>query len=70
MRYENIHGTSNTEVAVMLDCSKDEPCTGIEMADVNLVLVNQPAQASCDNADGFAKGDVVPFTPCLKRVVV
>ncbi|CAA7050526.1 unnamed protein product [Microthlaspi erraticum] len=70
VRYEDIHGTSTTEVAVMLDCSKDEPCTGIEMADVNLVLVNQQAQASCDNAHGFANDDVVPFTPCLKRAAV
>ncbi|ESQ39011.1 hypothetical protein EUTSA_v10001794mg [Eutrema salsugineum] len=66
VRYEDIRGTSNTEVAIMLDCSKEKPCTGIVMGDVNLVLVNRPAQASCDHADGLAN-DVVPFAPCLKR---
>lgn len=69
MRYEDIHGTSNTEVAVLLDCSKEKPCTGIVMDDVNLVSVHRPAQASCDNANGSAN-DVVPFTPCLKREII
>ncbi|CAL9236813.1 unnamed protein product [Arabidopsis halleri] len=69
VRYEDIHGTSNTEVAVLLDCSKEKPCTGIVMDDVNLVSVNRPAQASCDNANGLAN-DVVPFTPCLKSEII
>ncbi|AEC10336.1 putative polygalacturonase [Arabidopsis thaliana] len=69
VRYEDIHGTSNTEVAVLLDCSKEKPCTGIVMDDVNLVSVHRPAQASCDNANGSAN-DVVPFTPCLKREII
>ncbi|KAL0671829.1 hypothetical protein Bca4012_034533 [Brassica carinata] len=69
VRYEDIQGTSNTEVAVMLDCSKDKPCTDIVMGNVNLVLqmVNGSAQASCNNANGLANDVVVPFTPCLKR---
>ncbi|KFK44077.1 hypothetical protein AALP_AA1G213000 [Arabis alpina] len=66
VRYEDIRGTSNTEVAVMLDCSKEKPCTGIVMNDVNLVSVNRRALASCGNANGSAK-DVVPFTPCLRK---
>ncbi|VVB03294.1 unnamed protein product [Arabis nemorensis] len=66
VRYEDIHGTSSTDVAVILDCSKEQPCTGIVMNDVNLGLVNRPAQASCDNANGLAN-DVVPFTPCLRK---
>uniref|UniRef100_A0A0D3C654 Polygalacturonase n=1 Tax=Brassica oleracea var. oleracea TaxID=109376 RepID=A0A0D3C654_BRAOL len=69
VRYEDIQGTSNTEVAVMLDCSKDKPCTDIVMGNVNLVLqmVYGSAQASCNNANGLANDVVVPFTPCLKR---
>ncbi|XP_013635725.1 PREDICTED: probable polygalacturonase At2g43860, partial [Brassica oleracea var. oleracea] len=69
VRYEDIQGTSNTEVAVMLDCSKDKPCTDIVMGNVNLVLqmVYGSAQASCNNASGLANDVVVPFTPCLKR---
>ncbi|KFK37166.1 hypothetical protein AALP_AA4G222100 [Arabis alpina] len=67
VRYEDIRGTSNTEVAVMLDCSEEKPCTGIVMKDVNLAsVVNRPVQASCDNANGLAN-DVVPFTPCLRK---
>uniref|UniRef100_M4F9B7 Rhamnogalacturonase A/B/Epimerase-like pectate lyase domain-containing protein n=1 Tax=Brassica campestris TaxID=3711 RepID=M4F9B7_BRACM len=69
VRYEDIQGTSNTEVAVMLDCSREKPCTDIVMRNVNLVLqrINGSAQASCNNANGLANDVVVPFTPCLKR---
>ncbi|CAH2058115.1 unnamed protein product [Thlaspi arvense] len=66
VRYQDIHGTSNTDVAVILDCSKEKPCTDIEMSNVNLSLVNEPAHAACENANGLAN-DVVPFTPCLKK---
>ncbi|CAN6844950.1 unnamed protein product [Brassica oleracea] len=34
VRYEDIQGTSNTEVAVMLDCSREKPCTDIVMRNV------------------------------------
>ncbi|KAF8101005.1 hypothetical protein N665_0212s0045 [Sinapis alba] len=70
VRYEDIDGTSSsTDVAVKLDCSKEKPCTGIVMDNVNLALqlVNRPAQASCNNANGLANDVVIPFTPCLKR---
>ena len=69
VRYEDIQGTSKTEVVVMLDCSKEKPCTDIVMRNVNLVLqmVKGSAQASCNNANGLANDVVVPFTPCLKR---
>ncbi|KAG2317982.1 hypothetical protein Bca52824_021104 [Brassica carinata] len=69
VRYEDIQGTSKTEVAVKLDCSKEKPCTDIVMGNVNLAwqMVNGSAQASCNNANGLAKHVVVPFTPCLKR---
>ncbi|CAN6815425.1 unnamed protein product, partial [Brassica oleracea var. botrytis] len=72
VRYEDIHGTSSTDVAVKLDCSKEKPCTGIVMDNVNLALqlVNQPAQASCSNANGLANDVVIPFTPCLKRDIL
>lgn len=68
VRYEDIHGTSKTEVAVMLDCSKEKPCTDIVMDNVNLVQIdNGSAKSSCSNANGLANDVVVPFTPCLKR---
>ncbi|EEF33274.1 Polygalacturonase precursor, putative [Ricinus communis] len=62
--YQDIHGTSATEVAVKFDCSKKEPCTGIKLEDVKLTYKNQPADASCNNADGTASGFVQPSS-CL-----
>ncbi|GAY67262.1 hypothetical protein CUMW_255170 [Citrus unshiu] len=63
--YQDIHGTSATEVGVKLDCSSKNPCTGISLEDVKLVYKNQPAEASCTNADGSASGFVLPNS-CLK----
>ncbi|KAL9432100.1 hypothetical protein AB3S75_027169 [Citrus x aurantiifolia] len=63
--YQDIHGTSATEVGVKLDCSSRNPCTGISLEDVKLSYNNQPAEASCTNADGSASGVVLPNS-CLK----
>ncbi|KAI3738927.1 hypothetical protein L2E82_29212 [Cichorium intybus] len=54
--YEDIHGTSATEIGVKLDCSKDHPCSGIKMEDVNLSYDNRPAHVSCINALGTTGG--------------
>ncbi|KAL7219482.1 hypothetical protein ACSBR2_012518 [Camellia fascicularis] len=62
--YQDIHGTSATEVAVNFDCSKQNPCSKIILEDVNLIYMNQPAQASCVNAEGTSSGTVKP-TSCL-----
>ncbi|KAL7219480.1 hypothetical protein ACSBR2_012516 [Camellia fascicularis] len=62
--YQDIHGTSATEVAVNFDCSEQNPCTKIILEDVNLIYMNQPAQASCVNAEGTSSGTVQP-TSCL-----
>ncbi|XP_057957050.1 polygalacturonase-like [Malania oleifera] len=62
--YENIHGTSATEVAVKFDCSPKSPCSGIRMENVKLTYQNRPAVASCVNAGGIALGLVEPKT-CL-----
>ncbi|XP_055805275.1 polygalacturonase-like [Solanum dulcamara] len=62
--YEDIRGTSATEVAVKLDCSKTNPCSGITLEDVNLSYKNQPTQASCVNARGRVSGLEKP-TNCL-----
>ncbi|KAF2302964.1 hypothetical protein GH714_012047 [Hevea brasiliensis] len=62
--YQDIHGTSATQVAVKFDCSKKNPCTGIKLEDVKLTYMNQPADASCNNADGNASGFVQPSS-CL-----
>ncbi|CAN4104512.1 unnamed protein product [Withania somnifera] len=62
--YEDIHGTSATEVAVKLDCSKMDPCTGITLEDVNLSYKDGRAEASCVNAAGRASG-FKELTSCL-----
>ncbi|XP_060181784.1 polygalacturonase-like [Lycium barbarum] len=54
--YQDIHGTSATEVAVKFDCSKKYPCSGIKMQDVNLSYKHHSAEASCVNAGGRASG--------------
>ncbi|CAK7343066.1 unnamed protein product [Dovyalis caffra] len=58
--YQDIHGTSATQVAVKSECSKKFPCTGIKMEDVKLTFNNQPARASCSNADGTTSGVIEP----------
>jgi polygalacturonase len=62
--YQDIHGTSATELAVKFDCSRKYPCTGIKLQDVKLTYENKPAEASCSNAGGVASGMVQP-TSCL-----
>ncbi|KAL4284273.1 hypothetical protein GQ457_16G023990 [Hibiscus cannabinus] len=62
--YRDIHGTSATEVAVKFDCSPRYPCTDIKLEDVKLTYRNQPAEASCSNADGTTSGFIQPSN-CL-----
>ncbi|TMW96538.1 hypothetical protein EJD97_007188 [Solanum chilense] len=63
--YEDVHGTSATEVAVKFDCSKTNPCNGIKLLDVKLSYKDHPAEASCVNAGGMASGLQQP-TSCLQ----
>ncbi|WCJ21842.1 Pectin lyase-like superfamily protein [Euphorbia peplus] len=62
--YEDIKGTSATQVAVKFDCSEKKPCSKIKLKDVKLTYKNETAEASCKNADGTASGLVEP-TSCL-----
>ncbi|GJV17533.1 putative polygalacturonase [Tanacetum coccineum] len=64
--YEDIHGTSDTQVAVKLTCSQGNPCTGIRLQDVNLnyTRVDKPVLSSCAYAAGSASGIIRP-TSCL-----
>ncbi|XP_022744167.1 polygalacturonase-like [Durio zibethinus] len=62
--YQDIHGTSATEVAVKFDCSSKYPCTGIRLEDVKLTYKNEAAEASCNHAGGTTSGVVKP-TSCL-----
>ncbi|KAM3702180.1 hypothetical protein ACB094_04G005900 [Castanea mollissima] len=62
--YQDIHGTSATEVAVKFDCSPGNPCSRIRLENVKLTYKNQVAQASCSHAIGTSTGFVQP-TSCL-----
>ncbi|CAN1288946.1 unnamed protein product [Linum perenne] len=62
--YQDIHGTSATQVALKFDCSKRNPCRGIRLDNVRLTYKNQPAVASCANAAGTTYGLVQPNS-CL-----
>ncbi|KAF4352480.1 hypothetical protein F8388_025931 [Cannabis sativa] len=74
--YQDIRGTSATEVAVKFDCSAANPCNRIRLQDVKLSynkkkkknnkdgIINTSAQASCSNAKGSASGIIQPSS-CL-----
>lgn len=65
VRYEDIHGSSATKVAVKLDCSKSEPCTGISLEKIALNYQDKPAAASCFNAAGNDNGLAFTSSTCL-----
>ncbi|CAI9762933.1 unnamed protein product [Fraxinus pennsylvanica] len=50
--YQDIHGTSATEIATKFDCSKRYPCSGITLNDVKLTYKNEPAHSLCINTHG------------------
>ncbi|KAM5585386.1 exopolygalacturonase-like [Rosa sericea] len=67
VKYNNIWGTSNTKIAVLLKCSENKPCQNIELRDIDLNYRggNKPAKASCLNAKGAAYGKQNPAS-CLQ----
>lgn len=64
--YQDMHGTSATEVAINFNCSPSNPCTGLRLEDIKLTYNNQIPQASCKNAQGTASGLVQPPS-CLAQ---
>ncbi|CAO2838302.1 unnamed protein product [Amaranthus hypochondriacus] len=63
--YQDIHGTSATEVAVKFDCSAVNHCQNLKLDNVKLSFnKKQPAKATCAYAEGSTRGLVVPKT-CL-----
>jgi galacturan 1,4-alpha-galacturonidase len=58
--FRNITGTSSTPEAVSLICSETEPCSGVELIDVNVEYAgkNNKTMAVCSNAKGTAKGSL------------
>ncbi|GAB2261578.1 hypothetical protein Droror1_Dr00002575 [Drosera rotundifolia] len=58
--YQDIHGTSATEVAMRFDCSSKNPCSRISLQDVKLTYKNKPSLASCAHAGVSRHGYVEP----------
>ncbi|KAK4437020.1 Exopolygalacturonase [Sesamum alatum] len=53
VKFIDVKGTSATEVAVNVQCSKSRPCQDIEFVGLDLTMkgTGQPTKASCSNAD-------------------
>ncbi|TYJ12444.1 hypothetical protein E1A91_A11G350700v1 [Gossypium mustelinum] len=62
--YNNINGTSSDEIAINFICSKNHPCQGIVLRNVNLLQEEEhrPAKAICNNVM-LSEGDNV-FPQC------
>ncbi|XP_031390966.1 exopolygalacturonase-like [Punica granatum] len=65
--FKNIRGTSSTQVAVQLSCSKAIPCEEVELADINLTFhatngtaANGPTTSVCDNVKPVITGNQIP----------
>ncbi|XP_060967147.1 uncharacterized protein LOC115711203 isoform X3 [Cannabis sativa] len=63
--YQNIKGTSATQVAIMFDCSQSHECENIILQDVELQLPQHRAHAEalCNNVDLTHIGRVTPLCP-------
>ncbi|KAK7258798.1 hypothetical protein RIF29_24385 [Crotalaria pallida] len=65
--YNEVHGTSNTKVAINLGCSQSKGCNEMLMDTVNLTAVDSLKTKTisiCENAKGKAKS-VSPEVQCL-----
>ncbi|XP_054817760.1 exopolygalacturonase-like [Prosopis cineraria] len=64
VRYKNIQGSSSSEEAITLNCSKDKPCQDITLEDIN--LWPHPSSnlnkltSSCSNVNGASYGKQNP----------
>ncbi|CAI9779476.1 unnamed protein product [Fraxinus pennsylvanica] len=63
--YQNIKGTSASNVAINLDCSKSSPCQGIVLQNVKLVRKGEGSvKATCNNIVNLENmGTVSPLCP-------
>ncbi|CDP16134.1 unnamed protein product [Coffea canephora] len=62
VKFSNIWGTSSSQVALSLQCSKLVPCQDVKLVDIDLAYRGQggPAIASCSNVIGTSYGRQVP----------
>ncbi|CAK9184875.1 unnamed protein product [Ilex paraguariensis] len=62
--YQNIKGTSASDVAMKFDCSKSFPCQGIVLQNINLVKEGGGAsEAQCNSVSLTKMGTVSPHCP-------
>ena len=62
-----VKGTSNTPVAVKLDCSEKNPCQNVHLQDINIQALESVAaklSSVCSNVQGGIRGTQQP-DPCL-----
>ncbi|KAI3801855.1 hypothetical protein L1987_29972 [Smallanthus sonchifolius] len=52
--YKNLYGTSSTDIAITLNCSRFVPCSGISMENINLASIKsgKSLSANCINVHG------------------
>ncbi|KAK4436624.1 Polygalacturonase [Sesamum alatum] len=59
--YQNIQGTSATQIAMAFDCSPSNPCRGIKLKDIKLTYRKKnKAQSLCNNVGGTSGGVILP----------
>ncbi|GAB2300341.1 hypothetical protein Dimus_034379 [Dionaea muscipula] len=67
--YKRLHGTSMSENAISLNCSRSVPCTGIALDSIVLrsakKMMGKKLTSSCTNAYGITCGLVLPATSLL-----
>lgn len=64
--FREIVGTSKRETAVKLNCSATVPCENILMDNIYLLSRHgKDASSYCTNANGIARGNIVPNIPCI-----
>ncbi|KAK1581742.1 hypothetical protein Q3G72_008644 [Acer saccharum] len=60
--YNNIYGTTPTQIAEMLNCSASNLCWNVKMKDINIAYqgAGGPAKSYCNRAHGASYGQEQP----------
>lgn len=66
--FKNVRGTSASNVAMKLQCSKGNPCQNVKLADINLEYrgTNGTATSECGNIQPTTSGKLFP-PPCAVK---
>ncbi|KAL0844220.1 hypothetical protein Bca101_017466 [Brassica carinata] len=62
VKYNKIWGTSTSQAALNMQCSKTFPCQDVELSNINLMYsgMDGSAMALCENVGGSVRGEIVP----------